>query len=113
LAKQGTVPSEGQYAAIDTRFHVLNGLQAITNHDAGRNGEDWRPWYARPGSGLQIPKYQLQDLQTNALRTLQTVPSETAVRLAKALSASNESADRRATVAALERVDGAARAESR
>src|SRR5262245_56833116 len=35
LAKQGTVPREGQYAAIDTRFHVLDALQAITNHDAG------------------------------------------------------------------------------
>src|ERR1700692_1958090 len=37
VAKQGTVPREGQYAAIDTRFHVLATLQAITNHDAGRN----------------------------------------------------------------------------
>lgn len=47
LAKQGTVPREGQYAAIDTRFHVLDALQSITNHDAGRNAEDWRPWYEK------------------------------------------------------------------
>jgi outer membrane protein assembly factor BamB len=45
LAKFGTVPREGQYGAIDTRFHVLDALQAITNHDAGRNADDWRPWY--------------------------------------------------------------------
>ena len=47
LAKQGTVPREGQYAAIDTRFHVLEALQEITNHDAGRNAEDWRAWYEK------------------------------------------------------------------
>jgi len=45
LARQGTVPREGQYSAIDTRFHVLDALEAITNHDAGRNADDWRPWY--------------------------------------------------------------------
>lgn len=47
LAKQGTVPREGQYVAIDTRFHVLDALQEITNHDAGRNAEDWRQWYQK------------------------------------------------------------------
>src|SRR6267143_579743 len=47
LAKQGTVPREGLYAAIDTRFHVLDALQSITNHDAGRNAEDWRLWYEK------------------------------------------------------------------
>ena len=47
LAKQGTVPPEGPYSAIDTRFHVLDALQSITNHDAGRNAEDWRPWYEK------------------------------------------------------------------
>ena len=31
------MPREGQYAAIDSRFHVLDALQSITNHDAGRN----------------------------------------------------------------------------
>jgi len=45
LAKMGTVPREGLYGAIDTRFHVLDALQEITNHDAGRNAEDWRQWY--------------------------------------------------------------------
>ena len=47
LAKHGTVPREGPYSAIDTRFHVLATLQAITNHDAGRNAEDWRQWYEK------------------------------------------------------------------
>lgn len=47
LAKLGTVPREGPYGAIDTRFHVLNTLQSITNHDAGRNAEDWRAWYEK------------------------------------------------------------------
>ena len=140
LAKFGTVPREGQYGAIDTRFHVLDALQAITNHDAGRNAEDWRPWYETNKDKTQQqwikegfaehgfpvsdppddafvtalirasdPKYQPQYLQTNALQTLRTVPSDSVVRLAKALSASKETADRRATVAALERVDGAGR----
>jgi hypothetical protein len=36
LARQGDVPREGQYGGIDTRFHVLDALQNITNHDAGR-----------------------------------------------------------------------------
>jgi outer membrane protein assembly factor BamB len=45
LAKQGTVPREGPYSAIDTRFHCLEALQVITNRDAGRNAEDWRSWY--------------------------------------------------------------------
>ena len=112
LAKQGTVPREGQYGAIDTRFHVLDALQAITNHDAGRNAEDWRPWYETnraktqqqwitegfaqhgfpvsdpPDGGFVTslirasdPKYQPRYLQTNALRTLRTVPSDTVVRL--------------------------------
>jgi outer membrane protein assembly factor BamB len=143
LAKQGTVPREGQYGAIDTRFHVLDALQAITNHDAGRNAEDWRPWYQTNKNKTQQqwikegfaehgfpvsdppddafvtalirasdPKYQPPYLQTNALKTMQAVPSETVVRLAKALSASKESADRRATVAVLERVDGAARLDA-
>lgn len=140
LAKFGTVPREGKYGAIDTRFHVLDALQAITNHDAGRNADDWRPWYksnkertqqewGREGfaeHGFPVadpvddafvtalirasdPKYQPRYLQTNALRTLQTVPSDTVVRLARVVSASRESADRRATVAALERVDGSSR----
>src|ERR1700687_4361926 len=47
LAKEGTVPREGPYAAIDTRFHVLDALQSITNHDAGPNAEDWRRWYEK------------------------------------------------------------------
>lgn len=55
------------------------------------------------------PKYQPRYLQTNALRILRTVPSDTVVRLAKALSVSTESAARRATVAALEKVDGTGR----
>jgi outer membrane protein assembly factor BamB len=55
------------------------------------------------------PKNPARYLQTNALRTLGTVPSKTVVRLAKALSASTESADRRATVATLEKVDGTGR----
>ncbi len=140
LAKFGTVPREGQYGAIDTRFHVLDALQTITNHDAGRNADDWRPWYESNKDKTQQqwikegfaehrfpvsdppddafvtalirasdPKYQPRYLQINALRTLRTVPSDTVVRLAKALSASKETAGRRATVAALERVDGAAR----
>ena len=140
LAKFGTVPREGQYGAIDTRFHVLDALQAITNHDAGRNADDWRPWYESNKDKTQEqwikegfaehgfpvsdppddafvtalirasdPKYQPRYLQSNALRAVRTVPSDTVVRLAKALSASKETADKRATVAALERVDGAAR----
>ncbi|HUD65058.1 MAG TPA: hypothetical protein VMQ17_10795 [Candidatus Sulfotelmatobacter sp.] len=44
LAKMGTVSREGLYGAIDTRFHVLDALQEITNHDAGRNAEDLRQW---------------------------------------------------------------------
>ena len=140
LVKQGTVPREGLYAAIDTRFHVLDALQSITNHDAGRNAEDWRPWYEKNKGKTQAqwikdgfvehgfpasdppddafvtaliqasdPKYQLRYLQINALRILRTVPSETVVRLAKVLSVSKESAARRATVAALERVDSTGR----
>jgi outer membrane protein assembly factor BamB len=140
LAKYGTVPREGRYSAIDTRFAVLDALQEITNHNAGRNAEDWRPWYETNKDktqqqwieegfaerGLPVsdppddafvtalirasdPQYQPGYLQTNALRMLRTVPSDTLVRLAKGLSTSKESADRRATVAALERVDGAAR----
>ncbi len=128
------------HGAIDTRFHVLDALQAITNHDAGRNADDWRPWYESSKDKTQQqrikegfaehgfpvsdppddafvtalirasdPKYQPRYLQTNALKTLQTVSSETVVRLAKALSTSKEAADRRATVAALERVNGAGR----
>jgi outer membrane protein assembly factor BamB len=140
LAKQGTVPREGPYASIDTRFHVLDALQAITNHDAGRNAEDWRQWYEKNKDKTQEqwikdgfvehgfpvsdppadpfvtalirasdPKYQPRYLQTNALRMLRKVPSDTVVRLAKALSVSNESAARRATIAALEIVDGTGR----
>jgi outer membrane protein assembly factor BamB len=140
LAKQGTVPREGPYAAIDTRFHMLDALQSITNHDAGPNAEDWRPWYEKNKGKTQAqwikdgfvehgfpasdppddafvtaliqasdPKYQLRYLQINALRILRTVPSETVVRLAKVLSVSKESAARRATVAALERVDSTGR----
>jgi hypothetical protein len=140
LAKQGTVPREGQYGAICTRFHVLEALQAITNHDAGRNAEDWRPWYEKNKDKTQKqwikdgfvehgfpvsdppddafvtalirasdPKYQPHYLQTNALRILRIVPSDTVVRLTKAMSLSTESAPRTATVAALERVDGTAR----
>jgi len=140
LGKQGTVPREGQYGAICTRFHVLDALQAITNHDAGRNAEDWRPWYEKNKDKTQEqwikdgfvehgfpvsdppdeafvtaliqasdPKYQPRYLQTNALRILRTVPSDTVVRLAKALSVSKESAAKRATIAALESVDGTGR----
>jgi len=47
LAKQGNVPREGLYASIDTRFHTLDALQTITNHDAGRNAEDWTQWYEK------------------------------------------------------------------
>lgn len=142
LAKQGTVPREGQYGAVCTRFHVLDALQAITNHDAGRNAEDWRPWYEKNKDKSQAqwikdgfvehgfpvsdppddafvtalirasdPKYQPRYLQINALRILRTVPSDTVVRLAKILSVSKESPARRATVAALERVDGTGRLE--
>lgn len=57
------------------------------------------------------PKYQPRYLQTNALRILRTVPSDTVVRLAKVLSVSRESATRRATVAALERDGGTGRLE--
>jgi outer membrane protein assembly factor BamB len=140
LAKQGTVPREGPYGAICTRFHVLEALQEITNHDGGRNAEDWRPWYEKNKEKTQgqwikdgfvehgfpvsdppddafvtalirssDPKYQPRYLQTNALRTLRTIPSDTVVRLAKALSVSKDSAGRRATVAALDRIDGADR----
>ena len=45
LARQGNVPAGGPYTAIDTRFHCLEALQAITNQDAGRNAADWRSWY--------------------------------------------------------------------
>jgi outer membrane protein assembly factor BamB len=140
LAKQGNVPREGLYASIDTRFHTLDALQSITNHDAGRNAEDWRLWYEKNKDKTQEqwikdgfvehgfpvsdppddafvtaliqasdPKYQPRYLQTNALRMLPTVPSDTVVRLAKALSVSKESAAKRATIAALERVDGTGR----
>lgn len=142
LAKQGTVPREGQYAAIDTRFHVLEALQEITNHDAGRNAEDWRAWYEKNKDKTQEqwmkegfiengfpvsdppddkfvaalmrasdPKYRPSYLQRNALRMLGTFPPDTVVRLAKPLSRSKESAVRRATIAALERVQGTARLE--
>ena len=40
LSRQGAVPREGPYAAIDTRDHCLEALQMITNQDAGRNAED-------------------------------------------------------------------------
>jgi len=140
LAKFGTVPREGQYGAIDTRFYVLGALQSITNHDAGRNAEDWRQWYEKNKDKTQAqwikdgfvehgfpvsdppddafvtalirasdPKYQPGYLQTNALRILRTVPSDTIVRLARVLSVSKESAVRRATVATLDRVDGTGR----
>ena len=142
LAKQGNVPREGLYASIDTRFHTLDALQSITNHDAGRNAEDWRQWYERNRDKTQEqwikdgfvehgfpvsdppddafvtaliqasnPKYQPQYLQVNALRILRKVPSDNVVRLAKPLSASQESATRRATIAALEIVDGTGRLE--
>jgi outer membrane protein assembly factor BamB len=45
LANEGNVPREGSYGAVDTRFQLLDALQVITNHDAGRNGDDWRAWY--------------------------------------------------------------------
>jgi hypothetical protein len=140
LAKQGTVPRDGPYGAVCTRFHVLDALQSITNHDAGRNAEDWRSWYEKNKDKTQAqwikdgfvehgfpvseppddafvtalirasnPKYQLQYLQINALRILRTVPSDTVVRLTKESSVSTESAIRRATVAALECVDGTGR----
>ncbi len=140
LAKQGTVPREGPYGAIDTRVHVLDALQSITNQDAGRNAEDWRSWYEKNKDKTQgqwikdgfvehgfpvsdppddafvaalirasDPKSQPRYLQTNSLRMLRTVPSDTVVRLAKPLSASKESAAKRATIVALERVDGAGR----
>jgi len=53
LAKQGNVPREGLYASIDTRFHTLDALQTITNHDAGRNAEDWTQWYEKIKTGLK------------------------------------------------------------
>jgi hypothetical protein len=140
LAKMGTVPREGLYGAIDTRFHVLDALQEITNHDAGRNAEDWRQWYQENEAKTQEqwikegfvdhgfpvsdppddafvtaliqasnPKYQPRYLEVNALRILRTVPSDNVVRLAKPLSVSKESAVRRATIAALEIVDGTGR----
>jgi outer membrane protein assembly factor BamB len=140
LAKQGNVPREGPYGAIDTRFHVLEDLQTITNHDAGRNADDWRPWYEKNKNKTQgqwikdgfvehgfpvsdtpddafvtalirasDPKYQPRYLQPNARRVLQTVPSDTVVQLAQALSVSKESAARRATVAALEGIGGTGR----
>jgi hypothetical protein len=142
LAKQGNVPREGLYASIDTRFHTLDALQSITNHDAGRNAEDWRQWYEKNKDKTQEqwikdgfvehgfpvsdppddafvtaliqasnPKYQPRYLQVNALRILRTVPSDNVVRLAKPLSVSKESATRRATIAALEIVDGTGRLE--
>jgi hypothetical protein len=142
LARQGTVPREGPYGAIDTRFHVLNALQTITNHDAGRNAEDWRSWYEKNKDKKQEqwiregfvergfpvssppddafvtaliqasdPKYQPRYLQVNSLRILRTVPSDTVVRLAKALSVSKESAAKRAAIAALEGVNGSGRVE--
>jgi hypothetical protein len=119
---------------------LCNKTQSITNHDAGRNAQDWRPWYEKNKGKTQAqwikdgfvehgfpasdspddafvtaliqasdPKNQLRYLQINALRILRTVPSETVVRLAKVLSVSKESAARRATVAALERVDSTGR----
>ena len=140
LAKQGTVPREGMYTAIDTRFHVLDALQGITNHDAGRNAEDWRAWYEKNKDKTQEqwikegfiengfpvsdppddnfvtalirasdPNYRPLYLQRNALRILGTVPAGTVVRLAKPLSASKENALKRATIAALERVQGTSR----
>lgn len=140
LAKQGTVPREGLYAAIDTRFHILDALQSITNRDAGRNAEDWHRWYEKNKDKTQgqwirdgfvehgfpvsdppndafvtalirtsNPKYQPRYLQTNALRILKTIPSDMVVPLAKALSASTETVDRQATVAALETIDGTRR----
>lgn len=140
LAKMGTVPREGLYGAIDTRFHVLDALQEITNHDAGRNAEDWRQWYQENEAKTQEqwikegfvdhgfpvsdppddafvtaliqasnPKYQPRYLEVNALRILRRVPSDNVVRLAKPLSVSKESAVRRATIAALEIVDGTGR----
>jgi outer membrane protein assembly factor BamB len=143
LAKQGNVPREGLYASIDTRFHTLDALQSITNHDAGRNAEDWRQWYEKNKDKTQEqwikdgfveqgfpvsdppddafvaaliqasnPKYQPRYLQVNALRILRTVPSDNVVRLAKPLSVSKESATRRATIAALEIVDGTGRLET-
>lgn len=140
LAKRGTVPREGPYASICTRFHVLDALQEITNHDAGRNAEDWRSWYEKNKGKTQKqwikegfvehgfpvsdppdeafvtalirasdPEYQPQYLQTNALRVLRRVPSDTVVRSAEKLSASTENSVRRATVAALEGVNGTGR----
>ncbi len=136
----GTVPREGLYGAFDTRFHVLDALQEITNHDAGRNAEDWRQWYHENEAKTQEqwikegfvdhgfpvsdppddafvtaliqasnPKYQPRYLEVNALRILRRVPSDNVVRLAKPLSVSKESAVRRATIAALEIVDGTGR----
>ena len=140
LAKQGNVPREGLYASIDTRFHTLDALQSITNHDAGRNAEDWRQWYEKNKDKTQEqwikdgfvehgfpvsdppddafvtaliqasnPKYQPRYLQVNALRILRTVSSDNVARLATPLSVSKESADRRATIAALEIGDGTSR----
>jgi len=140
LAKQGNVPRQGLYASIDTRFHTLDALQSITNHDAGRNAEDWRQWYEKNKDKTQEqwikdgfvehgfpvsdppddafvtalikasnPKYQPRYHQVNALRILRIIPSDNVVRLAKPLSVSKESATRRATIAALEIVDGTGR----
>lgn len=132
LAKQGTVPREGQYGAIDTRFHVLDALQAITNHDAGRNAEDWRAWYETNRDKTQQwikdgftehgfpvsdppddafvtaliraadPKYQPDYIRSNALRVLRTVQTRTLVRVAQPAAESTDVGTRRGTVSALE-----------
>ena len=52
------------------------------------------------------PNYQPERIRTNALRMLTAVPVESVLRLAGSLAASSEASNRRAALAALERVPG-------
>jgi hypothetical protein len=55
------------------------------------------------------PKYRPGHIRTNALRTLAAIRAESVLRLAGSLAASPDASDRRAALAALERVPGDAR----
>lgn len=55
LSRMGRVPTQGPYGAIDTRFHCLEALQIITNHDPGRNADDWQAWW---NANKQKPRTQ-------------------------------------------------------
>src|SRR5436189_6291385 len=52
------------------------------------------------------PKYEPLYIQKNALRMVRTIPPDTAERLMRPLSVSPDVATRRATVAAVENMDG-------